>query len=123
MFSRTNVILIAIACVAAIAAGMFIFPMYGVWQQEKQGEAALMRAGQERQIITQRAKAELAAAEDTAAAIGIVGKAAKEYPEYRIQEFMSAFGDALSSDESPIQFILVPTEGQIPVMFNMDTEN
>ncbi len=114
--TRSNMALIAIACTLGIALGMFIFPTYGVWQQEKKGEAALMRAGQERQIITERAKAELAAANDTAKAIEIVGAAAKKYPEYRHQEFMSAFGEALLMEDSPIKMILVPTEAQMPIL-------
>jgi len=97
----------------------FAYPMYNVWSQGKKGEAALKRAGQERQIIKERAKAELEAADDTAKAIRTVGAAAKEFPEYRHQEFMSAFGDALTMEDSPIQLILVPTEGQIPILLKV----
>ena len=93
-------------------------PIYNVWQQGKTGEAALKRAGQERQIIKERAKAELDAAEDTAKAIEIVGAMAKKYPEYRYQEFMNAFADALTSEDSPIRLILVPTENQMPILIS-----
>ena len=103
-----------------IAICMFGCPHYNVWQQGKSGEAALKKASQERQIIKERAKAELEAAEDTARSITIVGAAAQKYPEYRHQEFMSAFGDALQSDDSPIKLILVPTEANIPILITKD---
>jgi len=109
---------IAIGAIVCIALA-FAYPMYNVWSQGKKGEAALKRAGQERQIIKERAKAELEAADDTAKAIRTVGAAAKEFPEYRHQEFMSAFGDALTMEDSPIQLILVPTEGQIPILLKV----
>jgi len=95
-------------------------PYYHVWQQGKSGEAALKKASQERQIIKERAKAELDAAKDTAESITIVGAAAQKYPEYRHQEFMSAFGDALQSDNSPIKLILVPTEANVPILVSKD---
>ncbi len=116
MITRSSIVLIAIACIIGIAAVMFIQPIYGVWQQGKAGEANLKRASQERQIIKERAKAELEAADDTAKAIRIVGAAAKAFPEYRQQEFMSAFGDALQMKNSPIKLILVPTEAQVPIL-------
>lgn len=108
--------LLAVGCVIAIVVMMFLFPIYSVWQQGKSGEAKLKRAGQERQIIKERAKAELDAASDTAKAIEIVGKMAKLYPEYRYQEFMNAFADALTSEDTPIRLILVPTENQMPIL-------
>jgi hypothetical protein len=119
--SKSNIALAVIAVIVAICVVMFVQPIYGVWQQGKKGEAALMRASQERQIITKRAKAELEAASDTAAAIKIVGAAAKEFPEYRHQEFMSAFGDALLLEDSPIKIILVPTEAQMPILLTDKT--
>lgn len=118
--NRSSIGLLAVGCVALIIGLMFAMPTYGVWQQGKAGEARLKRAGQERQIIKERAKAELEAATDTAKAIEIVGKMAKKYPEYRYQEFMSAFGDALQAEDSPIKLILVPTENQMPILVSKD---
>ena len=113
---HVNMYLGVTLCVVAAIILALVFPIYNVWSEGKKGEAALMRASQERQIITKRAKAELEAADDTAKAIRIVGAAAKEYPEYRQQEFMSAFGDALTSENSRIKLILVPTEAQMPIL-------
>ncbi len=114
--SKSNIALTSIAVIAGIVVIMFVWPIYTVWQQGKMGEAALKRAGQERQMIKERAKAELAAANDTASAIEIVGAMAKKYPEYRYQEFMNAFADALTSKDTPIKLILVPTEAQMPIL-------
>lgn len=114
--TKSSITLIVIGSIVAIACMMLIMPVYSVWQQGKAGEARLKRAGQERQIIKERAKAELEAAEDTASAIEIVGAMAKKYPEYRYQEFMNAFADALTAEDSPIRLILVPTENQMPIL-------
>jgi anion-transporting ArsA/GET3 family ATPase len=118
--SKSNIALTVIGTIALILILMFAIPPYSVWQQGKAGEARLKRAGQERQIIKERAKAELDAAKDTAQSIEIVGAAAKKYPEYRHQEFMSAFGDALTAEDSPIKLILVPTEANIPILVSKD---
>ena len=40
--------------------------------------------------------------------------AAKDFPEYRMQEFLGAFGEALQSDNID-KIIFVPTEANIPV--------
>lgn len=93
---------------------MFGMPVYNVWQQEKAGEARLAEASQSRQVVVQQAKAEKEAAEYQAQAIKIMGKAAKEFPEYRQQEFIGAFGEAVKSG-SIDQIIYVPTEGNIPI--------
>lgn len=118
----TNKVLGVVIGIVIFIVLAFAYPQYNVWSQGKKGEAALKRAGQERQIIKERAKAELDAAKDTAEAIKIVGAAAKEFPEYRHQEFMSAFGDALTMEDSPIKMILVPTEAQMPILLKMDLQ-
>ena len=98
-----------------IAGGMFGCPQYNVWQQGLAGEAQLNRAEQTRKILVEQAKAEKESATYKAEAIGILGKAAKEYPEYRLQEFLGAFAEALQN-ESIDQIIYVPTEANIPIM-------
>ena len=95
-------------------------PYYNVWQQGLAGKAKLERADQERKILVSRARAELEASELQAQAIEIVGKVAKKYPEYRHQEFMGAFSDAINNENSPIKLILVPTEGNIPIILNTE---
>jgi hypothetical protein len=98
-----------------IALGMWGCPQYNVWQQELAGKAALMRAGQERQILVEQAQAEVDSATLRAEAIKIVGQAAKDFPEYRLQEFLGAFAEALQSD-SINKIIFVPTERNIPIV-------
>lgn len=93
---------------------MIGLPLYGVWQQGLKGEAALNRSTQERQILVEQARAERDAAQLTADAIAIVGQAAKDFPEYRQQEFIRAFGEAVK-DHAVNTVIYVPTEGNIPV--------
>ena len=94
---------------------MWVFPRYGVWQQNLSGKASLARATQERQIQVEQAKAERESAEIRAEAIAIVGQAAKDFPEYRNQEFIGAFAEALQGG-SISQIIYVPTEANIPIL-------
>jgi hypothetical protein len=95
----------------ALMAGL---PQYSVWQQGLAGEAMLARAEQTRRVAVLQATAERDAAIFRAEAIEIVGQAAKDYPEYRYQEFLGAFGEALQS-EAIDKIIFVPTEANIPV--------
>jgi len=94
---------------------MFGLPMYGVWQQEMSGKADLAKADQTRQILVTQARAELEAAKERAAAIEIMGEAAHKYPEYRNQEFIGAFAEALKEGKIS-QIIYVPTEANIPIL-------
>lgn len=98
-----------------ITAGMVGLPSYNVYVQGMNGTAALKRAIQEKQILIEQARAEVESAKLRATAIKIVGAAAKEFPEYRLQEFMAAFADALQND-SISKIIFVPTEANIPIM-------
>lgn len=98
-----------------IALGMVGCPKYGVWQQGLVGKARLARAGQERKILVEQAQAELDAAEIRVKAITTIGQAAKDFPEYRLQEFMGAFAEALQ-DGKIQKIIYVPTEANIPIM-------
>lgn len=121
---KTSTIIVTALCfiVSLLLIGTMMVgcPHYNVWQQGLAGKANLKRADQERQILVSRARAELEASELQAKAIEIVGKVAAKYPEYRHQEFMGAFADALNSEDSPIKMILVPTEGNIPIILNTE---
>ncbi len=94
---------------------MFGLPVYGVWQQRLTGEAVLARSESARRVLVMQAQAEKESAQLRADAIAIVGRAAQQYPEYRHQEFMGAFGEALREGNVQ-QIIYVPTEANIPIM-------
>lgn len=98
-----------------IVGGMAGCPQYDVYSQRLAGEATLARAHAARQVLVTQAQAEKDSAELRAAAIAIVGKAAKEFPEYRQQEFIGAFAEAMHNGKIA-QIIYVPTEANIPIM-------
>jgi len=93
---------------------MMGLPRYNVWQQGLAGEAALRRAEQERRIAVTQAQAEVDASKLRAQAIAEVGQAAKDFPEYRYQEFLGSFAEALREGNIE-QIIYVPTEAMIPL--------
>jgi len=105
----------AVFIIAVTAAGMWGCPQYRVYEQRLRGEAELARAHQNRQILVQQAQAEKDSAMLRAEAIRIVGQSAKDFPEYRQQEFIGAFADALKHGNIN-QIIYVPTEKNIPVI-------
>lgn len=94
---------------------MWLIPKYGVWVAGLSGKATLMRAEQEKLVLIETAKAEVEAATLRAQAIEAVGAAAQKYPEYRTQEFIAAFGEAIQSGQIE-QIIYVPTEANIPIV-------
>jgi regulator of protease activity HflC (stomatin/prohibitin superfamily) len=100
---------------SAFLGCLFGYPHYKVWSAGMAGRASLMQAEQERKIQIEQAKAELESAKLRAEAISIVGKASKEFPEYRTQEFIGAFAEAIKSDKVE-QIIYVPTEANIPIV-------
>jgi len=106
---------IAGSIVALVLSMMAGCPVYNVWQQGLSGEAALKKAGQTRKILVEQARAEKESAAIRAEAIAIIGQAAKEFPEYRKQEFLGAFAEALQNG-SIDKIIYVPTEANVPVM-------
>lgn len=115
---KTMTILIGVALLtllALIALYMFAKPHYRVWSQEMRGKAALAEARQSKMIQTEQARAELESAQLRAEAVKIMGQTAKDYPEYREQEFIGAFGEALREGKIN-QIIYVPTEGSLPVL-------
>src|SRR5690606_4912166 len=113
--NTSNIILTIVAAMVVIAGLMFGLPKYKVWQQEMSGKARLAEATQSRRILIEQAQAEKEAAVLQAEAIKIMGEAAQKYPEYRQQEFIGAFGEALKSGTIS-QIIYVQTEANIPIM-------
>jgi regulator of protease activity HflC (stomatin/prohibitin superfamily) len=98
-----------------VAAAMFGCPQYSVYSARLVGEATLARSNAAKKVLVAQAEAEREAATLRAEAIKIVGGAAKEFPEYRTQEFIGAFADALHSGKIA-QIIYVPTEANIPII-------
>lgn len=109
------VMVIVFGVIAVILALMFGLPVYNVWQQELSGKAQLARANQSRQILVTQAVAEQEAAAHRAKAIEIMGEMAKKYPEYRQQEFIGAFSEAMHNGRIN-QIIYIPTEAGIPIL-------
>lgn len=95
----------------------FIIAHVEVYTSRLAGQAAYAHSESERKVLVSQAEAELEAAKLRAEAIKIVGEMAKQFPEYREQEFIGAFGEALKSDKID-QIIYVPTEANIPIIEN-----
>ncbi len=109
--STTGIVVLILITIASV---MYIVPKYRVWQQGLSGEAALAKAEQTKRILIKQAQAEKESAAIRAEAIKIIGQAAKDFPEYRTQEFIGAFAEALNNG-SIDQIIYVPTEANIPI--------
>ncbi len=109
-------IIVVVLLIAAVIGGlMWGMPTYNVYSSEMEGKAQLAKADQNRQILVTQAQAEKDAAVLRSEAIAIIGAKAKEFPEYRQQEFIGAFAEALK-DNRISQIIYVPTEANIPLM-------
>jgi regulator of protease activity HflC (stomatin/prohibitin superfamily) len=111
----TTVVLATILVAGLVGGVMFGLPIYRVWAAEYNGRAILVQAEQTRQVLITQAVAEREAALARSEAIQIVGQAAQDFPEYRYQEFLGAFAEALK-DGKVNQIIYVPTEANIPLM-------
>lgn len=111
--SELVVLVIAVSLVFALLFA--VWPFYKVWSQEMRGKAALAEARQSKMIQVEQARAELDSAQLRAEAIKTIGIASQKYPEYRTQEFIGAFGEALREGKIN-QIIYVPTEGNIPIL-------
>lgn len=105
--------LILTVCIG-LAGTVYGYQHFRVWSAGMAGQAKLKLAENEKRIIIETARAELEAAELQAEAIKIMGEAAKQYPEYRQQQFIQAFGDALNNGNIQ-KMIYVPTEANIPI--------
>jgi regulator of protease activity HflC (stomatin/prohibitin superfamily) len=103
--------LVLLFIVAAMMAGC---PQYNVYKSRLSGEAQHQFAEGARKALISQAQAEKDAAELRAEAVKIMGQAAKDFPEYRRQEFIGAFAHALHEGKIN-QIIYVPTEAGIPI--------
>lgn len=102
--------LVGFLLLTGVGAGvMFGYPQYLVWQQEKEGEAALAKASQDRQIKVQEAEAEKEAALSQAEANKTLGESVRQYPEAMEQKWVEAIR------ETQNQVIYLPTECSVPV--------
>ena len=97
-----------------VLGSCWAYPQYKVYSARMEGEAQRQQAEGNRKILVSQAQAEREAAKERAEAIKIVGEAAQQYPEYRTQEFVGAFADALKEGKMQ-QIIYVPTEANIPI--------
>ena len=107
-------------CIALTIAAPIVFPQYKVWQQNKEGEAELARAEQNRKITVLEAKAK----EDAAASL-----ANAEILRARgIAQANKIIGDSLQNNDAYIHYlwiealkeskndvIYIPTEAGIPI--------
>ena len=107
--------------VGAIYGSIAVYQPFKVWvagydvkKARLIGAAELAKAEQNRKILIEQARAEKESASLRAEAIMIVGQAAKDFPEYRQQEFIGALGDALR-DGNISQIMYLPTEAGIPI--------
>lgn len=118
MTQRGNIVVplvLSMAIFLVFLSLFYVWPQYRVWQRGLAGEANLAQAEQDRKILIAQAQAERDSAELRAEAIGIMGAAARDFPEYRHQEFIGAFGEALQNGAIQ-KIIFVPTEAQIPIV-------
>lgn len=107
--------------VSVVTLGMAGCPQYNVWQKRLEGEAALAKASQDRQITVQEAQAKkdaavmLAAAEverakGVAAANKIIGDSLHNNEDYLRYLFVNGL------ENTKNQVIYVPTEANLPVL-------
>jgi hypothetical protein len=113
-FVRLICILVAVVAFGAILLMKLWTPMTGPWKQQRLGMANYRQAQQERRIIVEQARGELAAAEDQAAAIRTMGQSARDFPEYRTQQFIQAFSEAMAKGTIS-EIIYVPIETGLPI--------
>jgi predicted aminopeptidase len=103
-----------------VALVMFGWPTYRVWQQNKEGEAELARAEQNRQIAIQEARAKRESAKELAEAEVIRAEG--------IAKANEIIGNSLTNNEAYIHYlwiealresksdvIYIPTEAGIPI--------
>ena len=108
------------ACLIFSIAILFVAPQYKVWQQQKEGEAELAKAEQNRQIAIQEARAkeeaakslanaEVIRAEGVAKANKIIGDSLQNNDAYIHYLWIEALR------ESDSDVIYIPTEAGIPI--------
>lgn len=111
----TIIVISAVVTVVLFVCILWAIPQYKVYYAGLAGEAMLRKAESEKKILIEQARAEVESAKLRAEAITIVGKATKDYPEYRLQEFIGAFAEALKEGNID-QIIYIPTEANIPIL-------
>lgn len=114
MINAKQLVTLIIIIVVLLTVGLVTVPIYNVWSKEMAGKAMLAEATHTRQVQVEQARAELEAATMRADAIRIIGEVAQKYPEYRTQEFIGAFAEALKEGKIN-QIMYVPTEANIPI--------
>lgn len=100
-----------------ISGVVMVIPQCNVYYKSMNGKAILKEAEYSRQALVEQARAERDASKLQAEAIGIVGKAAKEYPEYREMMLMQSYGNAV--EDGAVKMIFVPTEANVPIITNV----
>ncbi len=106
---------LVVFCGVMVGLAMWGLPKYNAWSLSISAQGRLKAAESEKRIAIETAKAEVESAKLRAEAIKIVGEATKQYPEYRTQEFIGAFAEAMSNG-SIHKVIYVPTEANIPII-------
>lgn len=109
-----SVLAVVVVVLGIVVGAMLGIPKYNAWRKGVAGQGMLAYAEAEKRVLIEQAKAEKEAAQLQAGAIAIVGQAAQEYPEYREQQFMAAFGNAI--EQGDVQMIFVPTEANVPIL-------
>jgi regulator of protease activity HflC (stomatin/prohibitin superfamily) len=115
------VVHIVIISVLALAASMGGCPAYNVWQQGMEGQAALAKATQDRQIKVQEAvatkesatmlaQAEVERAKGVAQANQIIGNSLHNNEDYLRYLFVNGL------ENTKNQVIYVPTEANLPIL-------
>lgn len=106
--------------ISSFGGCMFGWPQYKVWQQNKEGEAELAKAEQNRQIKVQEAKAEEEAAKSLAQAEITRAEGKSKANEILVQSLggpqnymQFLWVDAMKNGQN--QTIYVPTEANLPV--------
>jgi len=128
-----------IACLALIAFLMWVFPVYGVWQQGLSGKAELEKQEYEKQILVEQGKAELERQQYEKQILIEQAKAEKDAAIFEAQaeverakgvaEANAIIGDSLRGNEVYIKWLLadglkdqdtqliyVPTEAGLPIL-------
>jgi regulator of protease activity HflC (stomatin/prohibitin superfamily) len=106
---------VAVVIVCLLGCALWLGPKYQIYRKRCVGEAELAQSEHQKKILVEQARAEMEAAKLRAEAIQIVGKASQEFPEYRHQEFIGAFAEALKEGNID-QIIYVPTETNVPIV-------
>ena len=124
--SKNKLTGVFVSCAAValviVSSGLYVAPVYNVWQQELEGKAALAKSVQDRQIIVNEAKAkeqsathwanaEVERAKGAAKANSIVADSLGGSEGYLRWLFIEKLDEIQSG-----QIIYLPTEAGIPIL-------